>query len=89
MNPYVASNRSQINTFEQAQTIAEDQGLSLGSILEEVNEYANMRPPPNIPIRMVQNFIDGDSVVESELGDESLRRKIWAGRNVEECFCPL
>ena len=68
----MASNWSQLNTFEQAQYVAEDQGLSLGSILDEVNGYANtMRPPPNIPMPTVQNSNDGDSVAESELVDES------------------
>ena len=67
----MASNRAQINTFEQAQSLAVDQGLSLGSILDEVQEYANTRPPPNIPIPRVQNSIDGDSVVDSEWVDES------------------
>ena len=53
---------AQVNTFTQAHNVAQDQGLSLGSVLDTVNQLADtMRPSPSTFIPRLGTSTSGDS----------------------------
>ena len=72
LEPDLVQIRAQVASSSHTQSSSQDQGYSLGSLLNDVSDYAgSMRPPPAAPIPRVPRSISGDSVSErSEVDDE-------------------